>query len=168
MGPVAGVTPKNRDTTPHPDPLPWRGEGIIKNHSTDLDLPGGDGHDRPDPLDQSLSPTKLRTIRLTLEYDGSNYHGWQRQLNALTIQEVVEASLTRIIGQEVRLHGSGRTDAGVHALGQVAHFRTEAGLPLTAFREGLNSLLPRDIVILEAREVPSDFHARYGAQSQDL
>ena len=103
---------------------------------------------------------------MTLEYDGSDYHGWQRQLNALTIQEVVETCLARIIGQEVRLHGSGRTDAGVHALGQVAHFRTEAGLPLTAFREGLNSLLPRDIVILEAREVPPDFHARYGAQAK--
>ena len=66
----------------------------------------------------------------------------------------------------MRLHGSGRTDAGVHALGQVAHFRTEAGLPLTAFREGLNSLLPRDIVILEAREAPADFHARYAAQAK--
>jgi tRNA pseudouridine38-40 synthase len=164
MGLVAGVTPKNRDTTPHPDLLPGRGKGIIKNHPTDHDPPRGDGHDRPDH--QSLPPTKLRTIRLTLEYDGSGYHGWQRQLNALTIQEVVEASLARIIGQEVRLHGSGRTDAGVHALGQVAHFRTKAGLPLTAFREGLNSLLPRDIVILEAREAPADFHARYGAQAK--
>ena len=112
-----------------------------------------------------LLPSNV-TIRLTLEYDGSGYHGWQRQLNALTIQEVMENCLFKLTGQEVRLHGSGRTDAGVHALGQVAHFRTEASLPLTAFREGLNSLLPRDIVVLEAREAPGDFHARYGASAK--
>jgi tRNA pseudouridine38-40 synthase len=107
-----------------------------------------------------------RIIRLTLEYDGSGYHGWQRQRNALTIQEVVETCLARLIGTEVRLHGSGRTDAGVHALGQEAHFRTGSALPLAAFREGLNRLLPRDIVILEAAEAPEDFHARYGAQAK--
>ena len=98
--------------------------------------------------------------------EGSGYHGWQRQRNALTIQEVVETCLARLIGTEVRLHGSGRTDAGVHALGQVAHFRTGSALPLAAFREGLNRLLPRDIVILEAAEAPEDFHARYGAQAK--
>ncbi len=72
----------------------------------------------------------------------------------------------RLVGREVRLHGSGRTDAGVHALGQVAHFRTESKLPLAAFREGLNSLLPRDIVILQAEEAPAGFHARYGAKAK--
>jgi tRNA pseudouridine38-40 synthase len=121
------------------------------------------GPAQPPPADPATQP---RTIRLTLEYDGSGYHGWQRQLNALTIQEVVENGLARLTGQKVCLHASGRTDAGVHALGQVAHFQTEAGLPLTAFREGLNSLLPRDIVILEAREVSKDFHARYGAKAK--
>ena len=120
----------------------------------------------PDPLVPPATLAKQRTIRLTLEYDGSSYHGWQRQVNALTIQEVVENCLFRLTGREVRLHGSGRTDAGVHALGQVAHFLTEASLPLAAFREGLNSLLPRDIVILEAREAPADFHARYGAKAK--
>ncbi len=124
------------------------------------------GRNVSDSVDPSPLSAKHRTIRLTLEYDGSGYHGWQRQLNAPTIQEVLENCLSRIIGQEVCLHGSGRTDAGVHALGQVAHFRTEAGLPLAAFREGLNSLLPRDIVILEAREAPADFHARYGAKAK--
>jgi tRNA pseudouridine38-40 synthase len=79
---------------------------------------------------------------------------------------VVETCLARLIGQEVRLHGSGRTDAGVHALGQVAHFRTAASLPLAAFREGLNSLLPRDIVILAAEEARADFHARYNAKAK--
>jgi tRNA pseudouridine38-40 synthase len=118
------------------------------------------------PLFSPLISAKQRTIRLTLEYDGSGYHGWQRQLNSRTVQEVVENCLLRLTSREVRLHGSGRTDAGVHALGQVAHFRTETNLPLTAFREGLNSLLPRDIVILEAREAPTDFHARYGAKAK--
>jgi len=107
-----------------------------------------------------------RTIRLTLEYDGSAYHGWQRQSNASSIQEVLENCLHRLTGQEVRLHGSGRTDAGVHALGQVAHLVTQAALPLGAFREGLNSLLPREIAVLEAREAPPTFHARYDARAK--
>ena len=136
------------------------------------------GHDnhtpkdvKPDSLDSnpaepSALPAPLRTIRLTLEYDGSGYHGWQRQQNALTIQEVVEAGLGRLLGREVRLHGSGRTDAGVHALAQVAHFLTQATLPLAAFREGLNRLLPRDIAVLEAVEAPAEFHARYGAKAK--
>ena len=110
--------------------------------------------------------TMERTIRLTLEYDGSGYHGWQRQPNGLTIQEVVETALAKLLGQEVCVHGSGRTDAGVHALGQVAHFRTASNLPLRALREGLNSLLPRDIAVLAAAEAPPDFHARYSARAK--
>jgi tRNA pseudouridine38-40 synthase len=199
MGPNPAVYLKEKNFTPHPDPLSWRGEGIIKKTFSDGDTPlsysntppdsdklqDNDNHpvndhfrdsDKPqvldkatqefDRVDQSVIPEMLRTIRLTLEYDGSGYHGWQRQLNALTIQEVVETCLGRLSGREVRLHGSGRTDAGVHALGQVAHFRTETNLPLAAFREGLNSLLPRDIVILEAEEAPDGFHARYGAKAK--
>ncbi|MFZ2088206.1 MAG: tRNA pseudouridine(38-40) synthase TruA, partial [Desulfobaccales bacterium] len=86
-----------------------------------------------------------RNIRLTLEYDGSSYHGWQRQKNALSIQQVIEEALGRITGESVRLIGSGRTDAGVHALGQVANFTTQSTVPLRAFFYGLNSLLPLDI-----------------------
>ncbi len=112
---------------------------------------------------QTAAAQAWRTIRLTLEYDGSGYHGWQRQPNGLTIQEVLEAALAKILGQEVRVHGSGRTDAGVHALGQVAHFRIATTLPVTAFRDGLNSLLPRDIAVLDAQEAPATFHARYAA-----
>lgn len=108
----------------------------------------------------------VRTIRLTLEYDGSGYHGWQRQPNGLTIQEVLETALAKLLGQAVRVHASGRTDAGVHALGQVAHFQTAAPLPVTAFRDGLNSLLPRDIAVLSAAEAPPDFHARYSAAAK--
>lgn len=107
-----------------------------------------------------------RNIRLTLEYDGTFYHGWQRQKNALSIQEVIETGLARITGETVRLTGSGRTDAGVHALGQVANFATRSAVPLRAFLHGLNSLLPLDIAVLQAEEVPLAFHARYGALSK--
>lgn len=107
-----------------------------------------------------------RNVRLLLEYDGTRYHGWQRQKNADTIQEVVETALARLTGELVTLIGSGRTDAGVHALGQVANFLTNSGVPLKAFHEGLNSLLPLDIAVLEAREVPLDFHARKGARAK--
>jgi tRNA pseudouridine38-40 synthase len=104
-----------------------------------------------------------RNIRLTLEYDGTRYHGWQRQKNALSIQEVIETALARITGEAVRLIGSGRTDAGVHALGQVANFITESAVPWRAFLYGLNSLLPTDIAVLAAEEAPLPFHARYNA-----
>jgi len=108
-------------------------------------------------------PPGRRTIALTLEYDGSRYHGWQRQANALTIQEVLETALSTLTGEAVRVHGSGRTDAGVHARGQVAHFRTDSLLPLAAFGPGLNTLLPPDLAVRAATEAPPDFHARYRA-----
>ncbi len=104
-----------------------------------------------------------RNIRLTLEYDGTRYHGWQRQKNALSLQEVIEEALTRIAGETVRLIASGRTDAGVHARGQVANFINTTTVPLRAFLHGLNSLLPMDIAVLQAEEVPLAFQARYAA-----
>jgi tRNA pseudouridine38-40 synthase len=108
----------------------------------------------------------MRNIRLLLEYDGTRYHGWQRQKNALSIQEVIETLLARLTGDAVKLHGSGRTDAGVHALGQIANFHTLSHIPLKAFHAGLNSLLPPDIAVLEAAEVPPEFHARKSALSK--
>ncbi len=107
-----------------------------------------------------------RNIRLLLEYDGTRYHGWQRQSGDLSIQQVLEESLQRLTGEPVKLIGSGRTDAGVHALGQVASFRTGSTIPLKAFHEGLNSMLPYDIAVLEAREAPPEFHARKSALSK--
>jgi tRNA pseudouridine38-40 synthase len=105
----------------------------------------------------------MRTIRLDLEYDGTNYHGWQVQPNASTIQEKLEDALHPILGERVRVVGAGRTDAGVHALGQVAHFRTESGREVEALFRGVNSLLPEDIVAKGVRETPSEFHARKSA-----
>jgi tRNA pseudouridine38-40 synthase len=104
-----------------------------------------------------------RNIRLLLAFDGTAYRGWQRQKNAPTIQGEIERCLQRITGEPVTLHGAGRTDAGVHALGMVANFRTRARIPSPGFRQGLNSMLPTDIRILEAAEAPDQFHSRYSA-----
>lgn len=106
----------------------------------------------------------MANICLILEYDGTAYAGWQVQPNGLSIQQVVEDRLAQLLGSDVRLISSGRTDAGVHARGMVANFHTERSLPMSAYREGLNGLLPADIVVREAREVAPDFHARFAAQ----
>jgi tRNA pseudouridine38-40 synthase len=105
----------------------------------------------------------MRNIRLLLEYDGTRYHGWQRQADAATIQQTLEGALERLTGEKVALIGSGRTDAGVHALGQVANFRLKSTIPLKAFHDGLNSMLPKDIAVLSATEAPPEFHARKSA-----
>jgi tRNA pseudouridine38-40 synthase len=107
-----------------------------------------------------------RNIRLLLEYDGTGYHGWQRQRDPATIQGVLEAAVARLTQAEVSIIGSGRTDAGVHARGQVANFRTDSAIPLKAFHQGLNSLLPKDIAVLEAREAEPSFHARKSARAK--
>jgi tRNA pseudouridine38-40 synthase len=108
----------------------------------------------------------MRNIKLRIEYDGTNYHGWQVQPNALTIQEVIEQKIGIMTGERVRLIASGRTDAGVHALGQIANFLTGSSIPAEGFCRGLNSLLPADIVVQSAHEADLRFHARYGAQGK--
>ena len=108
----------------------------------------------------------MRNIRLTIEYDGTAYAGWQLQPNGPTIQQVMEEALANLLHESVRLHGSGRTDAGVHARGMVACFATEKAIPLRAFSDGLNSLLPPDIAVREAVEVSPDFHPRYAAKGK--
>ena len=108
----------------------------------------------------------MRTILLNVEYDGTAYAGWQSQTNGIAVQDVVEAALTQILKESVRIHSSGRTDAGVHARSMAAHFRTESTIPLSAFREGANRFLPSDVVIREVREMPENFHARYSAKGK--
>ncbi|MDZ7832947.1 MAG: tRNA pseudouridine(38-40) synthase TruA [Desulfobacterales bacterium] len=103
-------------------------------------------------------------FKLTIEYDGTGYHGWQRQKNARTIQETIESAISVMVKAPVRLTGSGRTDAGVHALGQTANFHCDKNLPPEAFVAGLNSLLPDDIVIRGCEKVPDNFHAQYDAK----
>jgi tRNA pseudouridine38-40 synthase len=99
----------------------------------------------------------MRTIKLTIEYDGTNYAGWQIQPNGLAVQQVIEEALNQLLREKVRLRSSGRTDAGVHARGMVAAFQTTTSLPLKAYVEGTNRFLPPDIAILDAQDVHPGF-----------
>lgn len=105
-----------------------------------------------------------RRLALIVEYDGTAYAGWQRQPQAPTVQAAIEDALASLTQTPHRITGAGRTDAGVHALGQVAHLDTRSRLPADRIREGLNALLPRDVVVREACEVVPDFHARRDAR----
>jgi tRNA pseudouridine38-40 synthase len=108
----------------------------------------------------------MRTIKLVIEYDGSNYLGWQVQPRGPTLQGILQEQLTRLTGKPVHVIGSGRTDAGVHAAGQVAHFKTESSMDVISFQRALNSLLPEDVVILGVEEVDEGFHARKNPRSK--
>jgi tRNA pseudouridine38-40 synthase len=103
----------------------------------------------------------MRKIRITLEYDGARYAGWQLQDNGETVQGKLEEALRKLLREKIRVHGAGRTDAGAHALGQVAHFQTSRGLPPKNIRDGANAHLPPDIAVLSAEDASPDFHARY-------
>lgn len=105
----------------------------------------------------------MTTFKLVLEYDGTQYAGWQRQLNVPTIQATVEDALATIAQTRLTIIGAGRTDAGVHALGQVASFRTDRGLSEREWLRALNARLPTDISALSVEAVPDHFHARYSA-----
>ncbi len=105
----------------------------------------------------------MRTIKITVSYDGTGYHGWQVQPGLGTIQAALEGVVSGIEGSAVHVAGSGRTDAGVHALAQVAAFSISNPIPLLNLRKAMNRELPRDIRVLDAVEVPSDFHPRHAA-----
>lgn len=109
-------------------------------------------------------PRPNRTIKLTLAYDGTAYAGWQRQPGKPTLQDTIESALERIVGERIIIAGSGRTDSGVHALGQVASFHTTARLTPLAFQRAFNAELPRDIACLKAEEAPPGWHARKQAK----
>jgi tRNA pseudouridine38-40 synthase len=102
-----------------------------------------------------------QTFKLIIEYDGSGFHGWQRQKNDRTVQETIEKALGVMTREPVTLTGSGRTDAGVHALGQTAGFKTRSRLDADVFFKGLNSLLPDDVVVRACKQMPDTFHARF-------
>ncbi len=108
----------------------------------------------------------LRTIALRLEYDGTRFAGWQRQDGQRTVQGEIEAAIERIVGERATVHGSGRTDAGVHALGQVASFRARTRIGAAEIGRALSAMLPEDIAVLGAWEADADFHARFGAASK--
>lgn len=105
--------------------------------------------------------------RLTISYRGTRYAGWQRQDNALSVQQVVEEAVSKLAGQPVRITGASRTDAGVHARGQVAHLDLERSLPARALVHGVNPHLPEDVRVLAAAEVDETFHARKSALGKE-
>ncbi len=108
----------------------------------------------------------MARILLTVEYFGKNYAGWQRQKNALGVQEVLENKLSLVLQQKIILIGSGRTDSGVHALAQKAHFDYDGAFPIKKLAYAVNTTLPWDIRIRQAETVPDDFHAQYSAHSK--
>lgn len=108
----------------------------------------------------------MRRIHLIIEYDGSAYAGWQRQANAMAVQQVIEEKLTKLTGERIVVHGASRTDAGVHALGQSAHFDTDSRIPAEKFSYALNALLPTDIRVRYSEAVAADFHARFSCRGK--
>ena len=108
----------------------------------------------------------MKNFKLIIEYDGTHYHGWQRQKKDATIQGEIEDAIWTMTHNRVTLYGSGRTDAGVHARGQTANFHSNTDLKPEVFQRGLNSLLADDIVIKECDQVEDTFHARYSAKSK--
>jgi tRNA pseudouridine38-40 synthase len=108
----------------------------------------------------------MQTIKLTIAYDGSDFHGWQLQPGLPTIQGALHDAIRQITQEPITIHGASRTDAGVHALGQVAHFKAHSTLDAQEIQRGMNALLPPTIRIVKAQEVGQDFHARWLAQGK--
>ena len=108
----------------------------------------------------------MLNFKLTIEYEGTNYHGWQRQKSKITVQEVIEQALWKIFNQKITLIGQGRLDAGAHALGQVAHFKVTKDFDSLNLKRALNRLLPSDIEIENVQAVSDKFHARYSARAR--
>src|SRR5271170_1274699 len=108
----------------------------------------------------------MRNLKLILSYDGSDFAGWQVQPDKLTIQGTLASAIGRITGEKVLPQGSGRTDAGVHALAQVVTFGTESPVPAANFVKALNDVLPASVRVLEVEEVSADFHARKSARAK--
>lgn len=108
----------------------------------------------------------MRNVKLTIEYDGKKFNGWQKQPNKLNIQGEIEQAIKNITGEEVELNASGRTDAGVHSLGQVANFKTNSNIEIEKMAIAINSKLKKSIVIKKAEEVSDNFHARYSCKGK--
>lgn len=106
----------------------------------------------------------MRNIKLTIEYDGKDFNGWQKQPNKLNIQGSIEKAIEEITGEQIELNASGRTDAGVHSFGQVANFKTNSELPVDKFLLAINAKIKKSIVIKKAEEVDERFHSRYNCK----
>lgn len=105
----------------------------------------------------------MNNYKLEIQYDGTNYAGWQIQKNAVSIQQKITDAVSLILKEKINLIGSGRTDAGVHALGQVANFRTEKVIDIYSFKHSLNGILPVDISVTKMESVNENFHSRFDA-----
>lgn len=108
----------------------------------------------------------MRNIKLIIEFDGSNFSGWQRQPKGRTVQKEIETAIFKATGEEIMINGSSRTDAGVHARDMVANFFTNSTIPGDKFREAINTRLPEDVSIIKSEEVDEDFHARYSSKGK--
>ena len=108
----------------------------------------------------------MRNIKLTVEYDGTNFSGWQKQPRRKTVQQEIENAILSITKEKTVVYGSGRTDSGVHALGQVANFKTVSNLTVTQFQKALNTNLPEDISIANVKEAPDNFHSQFSSKSK--
>jgi tRNA pseudouridine38-40 synthase len=108
----------------------------------------------------------MRNIMITIQYDGSKYYGWQKQNDSPGIQNIIEDSIYKITKENIELISSGRTDRGVHAIGQVANFKTESKIIVDKIPAAINSSLPEDISIIDAKEVDENFHSRYCAKGK--
>lgn len=108
----------------------------------------------------------MKNIRLVIEYDGTDYCGWQIQPNGITVQQCINDALSRLEGKAINVTGAGRTDSGVHALGQTANFITQSNIPPEKYRDALNSLLPDSIRVNYSEEVPFSFNARFSAKKK--
>ncbi|MDD6144144.1 MAG: tRNA pseudouridine(38-40) synthase TruA [bacterium] len=118
------------------------------------------------PIIKEAPAEGTHRILLTVSYDGTNYAGWQLQENAVAVQQRLEEALEKLIHTPIRITGASRTDAGVHALGQRVHFDTVSRIPADKYPFALNTCLPPDIRVLEGRDVPGDFHARFDAKGK--
>ena len=108
----------------------------------------------------------MKNIKLVVEYDGTNYSGWQKQPKRKTVQQEIENAVFKITGEKTVVYGSGRTDSGVHAMAQVANFKTGSALTATQFQKALNTSLPSDIAIINVKEVPGSFHSQFSSKSK--
>jgi tRNA pseudouridine38-40 synthase len=115
---------------------------------------------------QDSKDRRMRNLKVTLSYDGTDFSGWQVQPDAVTVQGTLASAIGRITGEKVLPQGSGRTDAGVHALAQVMTFVTESSVPTDNFLKAMNSILPASVRVLEVAEAPPEFHARHSARAK--
>lgn len=109
----------------------------------------------------------MRNFKVCITYKGTNYHGWQRQNNAVTVQQTVEEAIRKLIGTEVTVNGCSRTDTGVHASEFYFNFKHDCSIPCDGFVKGMNALLPNDIYVRSCEEVNDDFHARFSAKGKE-